>query len=109
MPYDTFAHRDRPANLDVQRVALSFSQRGSNFRASHAQPDIGGSSGPPAALVTLYDLYPAAIVIGLPATGFSSGEAMAPMEDTATRMLPPGTGFDWSAMAYQEKVAGGQI
>ncbi len=61
------------------------------------------------ALVTLYNLYPAATVIGLPAPGYSSGQAMSLMEQIAAQTLPPGTGYDWTAMSYQEKLVGGQI
>jgi HAE1 family hydrophobic/amphiphilic exporter-1 len=61
------------------------------------------------ALVTLYDLYPAATVVGLPAPGFSSGQAMSVMEQIAADTLPPGSGYDWTAMSYQEKLVGGQI
>ena len=61
------------------------------------------------ALVTLYNLYPAATVIGLPAQGFSSGQAMSLMEEIAGQALPPGTGYEWTAMSYQEKAVGGQI
>ena len=61
------------------------------------------------ALVTLYNLYPAATLIGLPAPAFSSGEAISLMEEIAGRVLPPGTGYEWTAMSYQEKAVGGQI
>jgi HAE1 family hydrophobic/amphiphilic exporter-1 len=60
-------------------------------------------------LISLYNLYPSASVIGLPATGFSSGQSMTLMEEIAGKTLPPGTGFEWTAMSYQEKVVGGQI
>ena len=60
-------------------------------------------------LISLYNLYPAATVIGLPATGYSSGQSMKLMEEIAAKTLPPGTGFEWTAMSYQEKVVGGQI
>jgi HAE1 family hydrophobic/amphiphilic exporter-1 len=60
-------------------------------------------------LVTLYNLYPAATIVGLPATGFSSGQAIGLMEQIAQKVLPPGAGYDWTAMAYQEKAVGGQI
>src|SRR6478736_1922177 len=60
-------------------------------------------------LISLYNLYPAATVIGLPATGYSSGQSMNLMEQIAAKTLPPGTGFEWTAMSYQEKVVGGQI
>jgi HAE1 family hydrophobic/amphiphilic exporter-1 len=66
-------------------------------------PSIGPS------LISLYNLYPSATVIGLPATGFSSGQSMTLMEEIAGKTLPPGSGFEWTAMSYQEKVVGGQI
>ncbi|CAN7613510.1 multidrug efflux RND transporter permease subunit [Bradyrhizobium sp. LjRoot220] len=60
-------------------------------------------------LISLYNLYPSASIIGLPATGYSSGQSMKLMEEIAGKTLPQGTGFEWTAMSYQEKVVGGQI
>jgi HAE1 family hydrophobic/amphiphilic exporter-1 len=53
-------------------------------------------------LISLYNLYPSASVIGLPATGYSSGQSMTLMEEIAAKTLPPGTGYEWTAMSYQE-------
>jgi hydrophobic/amphiphilic exporter-1 (mainly G- bacteria), HAE1 family len=61
------------------------------------------------ALISLYNLYPTATIIGLPAEGFSSGQAISLMEEIAGHVLPPGTDYDWTAMSYQEKAVGGQI
>ena len=66
-------------------------------------PSVGPS------LISLYNLYPAATVIGLPAQGYSSGQSMALMEQIADKTLPPGTGYEWTAMSYQEKTVGNQI
>ena len=60
-------------------------------------------------LISLYNLYPSATVIGLPTQGYSSGQSMALMEKIAEKTLPPGTGYEWTAMSYQEKAVGGQI
>ncbi|MBN8980623.1 MAG: efflux RND transporter permease subunit, partial [Rhizobiales bacterium] len=60
-------------------------------------------------LISLYNLYPSATIIGLPAQGFSSGQAMTIMEQIANKTLPAGTGYDWTAMSYQEKTVGNQI
>jgi HAE1 family hydrophobic/amphiphilic exporter-1 len=60
-------------------------------------------------LLSLYNLYPSSTVLGLPATGFSSGEAMALMEQMAAKALPSGMSFEWTAMSYQEKLVGSQI
>jgi HAE1 family hydrophobic/amphiphilic exporter-1 len=66
-------------------------------------PEVGPS------LISLYNLYPSSTVNGLPARGFSSGQAMALMEQIARRTEVPGSGFQWTAMSYQEKAVGGQI
>jgi HAE1 family hydrophobic/amphiphilic exporter-1 len=60
-------------------------------------------------LINLFNLYPSATIIGLPAQGFSSGEVLTLMEEIARHTLPPGTGFEWSAMSYQEKLVGHQM
>ncbi|MDQ2082761.1 efflux RND transporter permease subunit [Xanthobacteraceae bacterium Astr-EGSB] len=63
--------------------------------------------GPP--LITLYNLYPAALVTGSPASGFSSGEAMTLMNAAADVTLPSGMGASWTGMSYQEQIVGNQI
>jgi hydrophobic/amphiphilic exporter-1 (mainly G- bacteria), HAE1 family len=61
------------------------------------------------ALISLYNLYPSATVVGNPAPGFSSGEALDVMDQIGAQALPRGTGFEWTAMSYQEKAVGKQI
>jgi hydrophobic/amphiphilic exporter-1 (mainly G- bacteria), HAE1 family len=63
--------------------------------------------GPP--LISLYNLYPSASVIGSAARGFSSGQALDIMEQIGAQGLPVGTGYEWTAMSYQEKQVGVQI
>ena len=63
--------------------------------------------GPP--LITLYNLYPSATIIGSAAPGFSSGQALDIMDQIGTQALPVGTGYQWTAMSYQEKAVGSQI
>ncbi|MBT0728792.1 efflux RND transporter permease subunit [Rosenbergiella nectarea] len=46
-------------------------------------------------------------ILGQPAPGKSSGEAMALME-SLTHQLPAGMGSDWTGMSYQERLAGDQ-
>jgi HAE1 family hydrophobic/amphiphilic exporter-1 len=60
-------------------------------------------------LISLFNLYPSSTVIGLPAQGYSSGQSIALMEEIADKTLPPGTGYEWTAMSYQEKAVGNQI
>ncbi len=66
-------------------------------------PSVGPS------LISLYNLYPSASIVGVPATEFSSGEAIDLMEEIAAKTLPPGFGFDWTALSFQEKLVGNQM
>ena len=62
-----------------------------------------------APLIGLYNLYPTSSIVGLPSAGFSSGEAIRLMEQNAKSTLPPGSGIEWTAMSYQEKIVGNQM
>jgi hydrophobic/amphiphilic exporter-1 (mainly G- bacteria), HAE1 family len=68
---------------------------------------LGEEVGP--SLVTLYNLYPSATIIGAPARGVSSGQSLTAMEDIAKRTLPDDVGYQWTAMSYQEKLTGNQL
>jgi multidrug efflux pump len=55
-------------------------------------------------VIQRYNLYPSAQINGEPAAGYSSGQALALMEQMAAEKLPPGSmGFEWTGMSYQEK------
>jgi HAE1 family hydrophobic/amphiphilic exporter-1 len=62
-----------------------------------------------ASIISLYNLYPAALVVGSAAPGFSSGEAMGLMGEVAQQILPPGMAYEWTAMSYQEHIVGNQL
>ena len=68
---------------------------------------LGHQVAPP--LITLYNLYPAATVVGATAQGFSSGQTMDAMAQIAKTTLPNDVAYDWSGMSYQEKLVGNQL
>jgi HAE1 family hydrophobic/amphiphilic exporter-1 len=59
-------------------------------------------------VVSRYNLFRSADISGGPAPGFSSGQAIAAMEQTAEQTLPAGFGYEWTSMSYQEIQAAGQ-
>ena len=59
-------------------------------------------------IVSRFNLYPAALLMGMAAPGYSSGEAMAAMERLATKYLPFGMGYEWTGVSYQEANMGSQ-
>ena len=46
-------------------------------------------------------------VLGAPAPGYSTGEAMAEVEAIAAK-LPPGVGISWTGLSYEERLSGSQ-
>ena len=54
-----------------------------------------------------FNAFPSMNIQGEAPEGKSSGEAMAAMEEIAAK-LPQGTGFDWSGISYQERMATSQ-
>jgi HAE1 family hydrophobic/amphiphilic exporter-1 len=54
-----------------------------------------------------FNLFRAAQVIGSAAPGYSSGQAMAALEEVAKQTLPPEISYDWADLSYQEKKASG--
>lgn len=57
--------------------------------------------------VVRHNLYSSADLLGVPAAGVSTGEALAKMEELAAQVLPNGISYEWIELAYQEKNASG--
>ena len=66
---------------------------------------VGKMSGPN--LVTRFNLYNAAEIIGAPAPGYSSGQAIKAIEEVM-KTMPSEVGYEWSGLTLQEKKSEGQ-
>src|SRR5207249_11986701 len=53
-----------------------------------------------------YNGFLAAYISGRNAPGFSSGQAQDAIERIAAETLPPGIGYEWTEITYQEILAG---
>jgi HAE1 family hydrophobic/amphiphilic exporter-1 len=58
-------------------------------------------------VVTRFNLYNAAEIMGAPAPGYSSGQAMKAIEEVM-KTMPSETGYEWSGLTLQEKKSEGQ-
>ena len=67
--------------------------------------NISKMSGPN--LVNRFNLYNAAEIIGAPAPGYSSGQAIKAIEEVM-KTLPSDVGYEWSGLTLQEKKSEGQ-
>ncbi|MDP9813046.1 hydrophobe/amphiphile efflux-1 (HAE1) family protein [Rhizobium tibeticum] len=66
--------------------------------------DIRDTSGP--SLVQHYNMYVSVPVQGNAAPGVSTGTALDKMEGLAKQLLPAGTTFEWTEIAFQERNTG---
>ncbi|HEX6598967.1 MAG TPA: efflux RND transporter permease subunit [Gemmatimonadaceae bacterium] len=67
---------------------------------------VSWTAGPPS--IQRYNGYPATTISGMAAPGRSTGEAMDEMERLA-KGLPPGFGYDWTGLSFEEKQTAGEI
>ncbi len=56
--------------------------------------------------VPRYNLYPAAEVQGVAGPGVATGTALQRMEQLAKQVLPPGIGYEWTEIAFQQQQKG---
>ena len=54
-----------------------------------------------------FNLYRSVEIQGAPAPGYSSGQALAALEEVAAKTLPPEMGYAWNGLSYQEKASQG--
>ena len=55
-----------------------------------------------------YNIFSSATITGEPAPGYSTGQAISAMQSLAAKLLPPGMGYEWSGITYQQIQAGNQ-
>jgi HAE1 family hydrophobic/amphiphilic exporter-1 len=58
--------------------------------------------------ITRYNLYPSASIQGAPSPGFSSGQAIQAIRETAEEVLPPGYDIGWEGLSYDESRKGNE-
>ncbi|MYL82002.1 multidrug efflux RND transporter permease subunit [Desulfovibrio aerotolerans] len=93
--------RDRPEDL---RDVFVRSSKGEMIPLT-ALATIEKSTGPE--VMERFNVFPAAKIMGQPAPGHTSGEALAAMEQAAAKVLPSDYTLAWTGSAYQEKAAQG--
>ncbi|MBU6300090.1 MAG: efflux RND transporter permease subunit [Verrucomicrobia bacterium] len=60
--------------------------------------------------INRFNLYPAAVIQGAPAPGFSTGQAIKAVQEVAadTSVVPRGYAIDWSGLSYDESRKGNE-
>ena len=103
--YMVYVQADQQHRLDADDIReLVVRGKSGDMVPIGALADIQPSLGP--SVISLYNLLPSATINGAPGAGSSSGEALAAMEKLAHNTLPGGMSFEWTALAYQERLVG---
>ncbi len=93
--------RDRPTDIDRFYVRSADGNMAPLGTLARVEP----SSGPD--VVYRYNRFRAIQLLGGPAPGYSSGDAIRAMEELAAHHLPAGFGYEWTGTTYQQKLAQG--
>jgi hydrophobe/amphiphile efflux-1 (HAE1) family protein len=93
--------RNQPSDIDRFYVRSS----AGNMVPLGTLASVKPSSGPE--VVFRYNRYRAIQILGAPAPGVSSGQAIDAMEKVAAETLPIGYGYEWTGTTYQQKLAQG--
>lgn len=103
--FDVFAQADTEFRTGYEKMK-NFYVRGKN----NSMVPLGSlvtvkhSQGP--SIIDLYNIYPSASIIGVPAHGTSSGEALQALQRIADKVLIPGVmTTSWTGLSYQEQLA----
>lgn len=103
-----FAQADTPFRTGPEQLKYFYARGSSGNMVSLASlVKSERSEGP--SIVSLYNLYPSAAIIGAAARGYSSGQAMTCLKNIKDSLLPTGTKTAWTSISYQEKLAGNSI
>jgi len=105
--FQVYVQADSPYRLEPDQIRQLYTRNAKGGMVPLGTlTDVTNTTGQ--SIISLYNLYPTAPISGRAAPGFSSGQAMALMEQMAREKLPPDMGFEWTAMSYQEKLVGNQ-
>jgi HAE1 family hydrophobic/amphiphilic exporter-1 len=112
-----FDYNDRTYRVFVQ-ADQPFRMRAADLHSYYVRSDSGqmvpldnlvtvaDSAGPP--VITRYNLFRAVEIDGSAAPGYSSGQALAGMEDLAKKYMMPGMGFQWTGLTLDELESSGK-
>lgn len=95
-------YRQRPDSINDYYVR----SRGGEMIPINVLADLEYKTGP--AAVTRYNMFSSASVTADPAPGYSTGDAISAIREIADEILPPGIGYEWSGLSFQEIRAAGQ-
>jgi len=105
--YRVFVQADRPFRMNAGDLHSYYVRSDSGQMVPLDNlVSIAPSAGPP--VITRYNLFRAVEIDGSPAPGYSSGQALAGMEQLARQNMMRGMGYQWTGLTLDEIESGGE-
>lgn len=105
--YRVYIQAEAPYRANKENINLFFVRGNDNAMIPlTALGDASYTTGPGS--IRRFNMFTASVIRGEAAKGYSTGQAMAILEQIAEEHLPDNIGVEWSGLSYQEKQAGGQ-
>ncbi len=106
--YKTYIQAEPQYRVDEKQINNFFiKDKDGNMVPLATMASITPISGPE--YTNRFNLFRSIEVIGAPADGYTSADAMTALEEVADQVLPPGLSYAWNAMSFQEKKASGSL
>ncbi|GLQ51171.1 efflux RND transporter permease subunit [Dyella flava] len=108
MDTDAFGHIYTPSTLTTSTSSTSSATPSVNgpYNMIPLSSVVHSTWSMAAPSLTRYNGYPAIEIVGDAGKGYSTGQAMATLQDIINTDLPAGFGADWTGQSYQEVLAG---
>ncbi|HKX45345.1 MAG TPA: multidrug efflux RND transporter permease subunit, partial [Planctomycetota bacterium] len=93
-------HRDEPE--DIGKIYVRSATTGDMVPLATM---VSVTTEPGTEITNRFNLFRSVELTGTPGRGYTSGEALAALEEVFAQTMPPELGFAYSSLSYQEKVA----
>ena len=105
--YRVYIQAEAPYRAHKDNLGLFFVKGGNNAMIPiTALGTTSYTTGP--GTIRRFNMFTSTTISGEAAPGYSSGQAMAILEEIASKHLPKNIGVEWSGLSYQEKHVSGQ-
>ena len=106
--YKVIVQADAPFRSDVEDMRYLYVKSSSNNMVPlNTLIKLKKISAPD--IVTRFNGVKAVQISGRPAASYSSGQALAALEEIAAQLLPSGYTYEWSGQSREEKASGNQV
>src|SRR6185369_16843662 len=103
--YRVYVQAESTSRLKETDIGNIFVRSGTTHQMVPLSTLVSIKDKPGTELTTRFNLLRSVEMQGSPAKGYTSGQALAALEDVFKQTMPPEMGYAYSSLSYQEKIA----